>query len=54
MLEQKSGLARCALCRSEENVEWCATCRVWICTRCSGNWLARTAAAIKKALGMSR
>ena len=39
----------CHLCgHVGPDVEWCPTCRVFLCRSCRGDWLARAKGALKK------
>lgn len=36
----------CAICGTTEQLSWCSTCKVWLCSRCQRNYPARGIAAL--------
>ena len=44
----------CALCGTDQNLEYCAMCKHYFCTRCKTRYPARVAAMMREKAAMIR
>jgi cytochrome c len=41
---------KCVICHTKNGIEWCGTCKEYLCPPCSNNWPARIQSAKDRAV----